>query len=294
MKHWTKPLAFLFGLWLLALPTGGQEPESAQSHGETKSPDGTLVVYHLDYDYYAPESSKPPMVFRVAKASSGEVVHQIEVPSLGKVPPTIEWIDERFVLVRSMLASILDVDAGTATETAYGFRFEIAPDRRSIAYLHGYVPRYFDPRDPPEDHVFVWHRGKDAQWKSTVVYPEGPAPQVRIEEEPPFEERDLLASNFAWAPNGKQLAFLIYRGGKYELVVLDIEESSGDLLIQRSVLTPPSKAGLPEFEDLTQMHQVARLVWTKEPTEGIKVVRDGKSFQVSLPVSPKASGRSDS
>ncbi len=258
------------------------QADDSQRQHLSVSPDRKHAIYHLPFDPYraAPE----PVVFVATDAETGQTIRKIPVRWPARYVASVDWVNNRFVLVRGegRYLAVLDVEAGRQTHNLIGSNFAPSPDGARIIYSHDFNPRYGEiPPEYRSDYVLFSLTGRrpdsgrvNGRYDSTnyrVIYPT-PLPWgegVRQAVENPAD-RHHIKSAFAWSPDSRKVAFVESHANKLWLVVLETAEGDGDVTIS------PHRV---ELGDVNK--SVSSLSW--EPDGGrIVVVGDGMSLPIDI------------
>jgi hypothetical protein len=222
-----------------------QPPQAADTQREhlTVSPDQKRAIYHMPFDPY--RARPEPVVFVAADNETGRPIRKIPVRWPARYVASVEWANDRAVLVRgeARYLTVLDIDAGQQTHNLIGYNFALSPDGTQIVYSHDFNPRYGEiPPEYQSDYVLfsLVDRRPDSgringRYDSNnyrVIYPtslpwgEGARQTV----ESPADRRQIKGT-FVWSPDGRQVAFVESQTQKLWLVVLGPTDGVGDIAI---------------------------------------------------------------
>jgi len=187
-----------------------------------RSPDGSRVLVHPPYDPYGHEPE--PATFEFRDARTGDSLTVVESTDVGRFVSSIDWLDQRWVLVRGegILYVILDSKQGKVESHFLGERLEASADRHGLAFIQPEMPLR-GPRPPSPGPVRVavaWLSKKDGDegWRVRRVYPT--VTGVSAPKRGQGEGR--LISGFAWASGANKLAFVYARDSGAELVTVGL------------------------------------------------------------------------
>ncbi|MCI0666376.1 MAG: hypothetical protein L0220_35455, partial [Acidobacteria bacterium] len=105
------------------------------------SPNGTQIVYNNPFDPY--KSPPEPVLLNVIDIRTGKIVSRAQVKWAARFVSSIEWIIDRFVIMRGEagFVAIVNVTSGKQTHNLFGTDFSVSPDGKKIIYHSDFNPR---------------------------------------------------------------------------------------------------------------------------------------------------------
>ncbi len=203
----------------------------------TASPTGQHFVYHSYFDPY--KSSPESPMFTIVERKTGKKT-QIPIHWSARYVASVNWLDDRFVLVHGEGAffAILDVIRGQQTHDLVGAGFSISPDEAKLVYHYNFNPlRGYVPPERQSDNVLLALVQRPAGSQSPgnnykVVYPTmlnwGEPAQKNYSD---LEDRHQLRGSLAWSPDSSMIAFVEFNRRKLWLVVLELQTSNEDVSV---------------------------------------------------------------
>jgi hypothetical protein len=250
------------------------------------SPSGDRLIYYESYNFVLNEGelNAPPLVFVILDSSSAKELGKISAGNLGRWPPKLAWLDDRYVLASGMFDCVLDTSTFRASKAIAGAGFQYSPYGPRLAYIRMHFPVHFDPIRYHSDWIGIWRlTGSSQSWEAQIVYPKDLPTGSPIPDEPPFPERHLVRSYLAWSPEGERLAFVEQLKGELHLVLLSL---GADGRVRKT-----RKLALPEGIRLPRLREededpgpVVDVEWMIEPqgVEALMIHVDGRSEKVVL------------
>lgn len=233
------------------------------------SPSGDRVIYHAPFDPY--KSPPEPPIFTVLDVKTGNTIQQIPVRWVARYVASVEWINDRFVMVRGEghFLVLLDLKAGKQTHNLFGSDFSLSPDGAKIIFRHDFNPRYGPiPPELKSDYVLLSlaERGPaSGQVKSEydfsnfkVIYPDvlpwGEVEQKRYDD---LDKRHQVKSALTWSPDSGMIAFVEAHRQKFWLVVLELRMANNDVAVsQKSFELGPAVGKIQDLSWISGKNQI--------------------------------------
>jgi len=172
------------------------------------------------------------LVFIVVDKKTGMKSLQIPVQWPARYVSSVQWLDDRFVVVRGEGAflAILDVGSGKQTHNLVGSEFQVSPDETMIIYRSDFNPiRGYVPPERKSDCVLLTlvQRTPGSGSVNTnykVIYPDPLSwgeDDLKIYSD--FNQRHQIRSGLVWSIDNQMIAFVENNQQRLWLTVLKLE-----------------------------------------------------------------------
>lgn len=204
------------------------------------SPGGSIAAYNETYRPYSAPYPGPALPIAILDLGLQKESCRGKAEGVGRWLEKLEWLDERWILIRGEYYRFFDSATCSASDLIWGLRYAIAPDRKKVSFIYGPVPIYFEEKPSYELGLAqLVQRDGNETWVWQRLYPKFTTNPIFEQEWKITGVKHFFDSFLGWDAASQRLAFVEETRGEKWLVCLNVMPCSREqppvLLLRASI-----------------------------------------------------------